>query len=75
MWFIDNAWVAEWATFALVGFAEGTILYLLIRYLRGFLGGMTPQELRVLRWKLKNLTELSESDKVKMEEELKNGGA
>lgn len=48
---------------------EGTILFLIVRYLYGFLGGMDRRKLRILRWKLDRFTALTASDEVLMEEE------
>ena len=57
------------ANLVLVGTMEGSIFYLVYRYLRGFLGHLDSEQLRILAWKLDRLTTLSEAEKEQWREE------
>ena len=69
MWFVENAWIAEWTTAFFVISAEATILYLLFRYLRGFLGGLSPLQMKLLQWKFSTLVTMTTAEKIRLKED------
>jgi hypothetical protein len=68
-WFEQYAWLASWLTVALVGCAEGTILWLLVKYLRGFLGGVSRFQMKLIQWKFSQVTSMTKSDMARLKEE------
>lgn len=55
VFFETYAWVAAWTTLLLVSITEVSILYLLLRYLRRFLGRLTPDQIATLGKRLGDL--------------------
>ncbi len=65
----QGSWAASWIAVAELSVMEGTIVGLLLKYLRGFLGGMTPLEMRLLQWKLNRLVAMTPADLAILEEQ------
>jgi hypothetical protein len=68
-WFQENSWLASWIAAWFVVAAEGTIIYLLVKYLRGFLGKASSTEMKIIQWKFSQLTSLTASDLVRLKDE------
>lgn len=64
-WFQQNAWIASWMALFSLFFTEGAIIYLLLHYLRNFLGELDRDELKRLAKKLKEIAEPTAADRTK----------
>ncbi len=69
IWPESYGWLASWIAVVQLSVLDGTILYLIWRYLVGFLGGMSPTELKILQWKFGQAVELTAADAERLKEE------